>query len=40
MYDYQTQQEQQQIIDRMIEKQYLSPKYMFVPNHLVYYLVG
>lgn len=24
----------------MIEKQYLDPKFMFVPNHLIYYLVG
>ena len=40
MFDYQSQEEQQQIVDRMIEKQYTNPKYMFVPNHLVYYLVG
>jgi hypothetical protein len=24
----------------MIEKQFTNPKYMFVPNHLIYYLVG
>lgn len=40
MFDYQSKEEQQQIVDRMIEKQYMSPEYMFVPNHLIYYLVG